>query len=402
VRKKQRTIIIAVLCACLIAGNLYLIFKKDSKIEKTQWIDKWTRVKIGNLAESFHTTGVITPQKEYPVYFDPSMGTFDKFLVEKGDKVSPGTELFQYSPAEVEEERAKWLAEKEQAEREIDLITEEIQKLENIQSSLQSNSDQTPSVAEVTVKNQILEQQTEIGKLQEEVKKYDTLIHELDQKMQQLTVKSPYAGYVEKINDQLNNPIVIIRSLKPAVQGVLSEKQRKQVAEGLKVIVSVDTKKKQYTGKIIKVDSYPEDDPSVHKNSYYPFKAQLFHVKDSNGPLLPGSKANVTIITKESLRTLVVPSSSVFKDQKKNYVLILNREGIIEKREIAKGIHVGQKQEIVQGVKLGEAVIPNPQDIQKVNSPFITPLKFSDTDKKAIQNLRKKDMLLYFMLGVLS
>ncbi|MEK4222428.1 MULTISPECIES: efflux RND transporter periplasmic adaptor subunit [Bacillus] len=400
-RKTTRNMIIAVLCACLIAGNLYLIFKKDSKIEKTQWIDKWARVKIGNLAETFHTSGVITPQEEYPVYFDPSMGQFSKFLVEKGDKVSPGTELFQYSPAEIEEERAKWLAEKEQAQREIDLVTEEVQKLQNIQSSLKS-SDQTPSAAEVTVKSQILEQQAEIGKLQEEVKKYDTLLRELDQRKQQLTVKSPYAGYVEKIDDRLNNPIITIRSLKPAVQGVLNEKQRKKVTEGLKVKVSVDTKKKQYTGKIIKVDSYPENEPSVHKNSYYPFKAQLFNVKDSNEPLLPGSKANITIITKESLSTLMVPSSSVFQDHKKNYVLVLNREGIVEKREITKGIHVGQKQEIIRGVKQGEAVLPHPKDIQKVNSPFITPLKFSDTDKKAIQNVRKKDMLLYFMLGVLS
>lgn len=403
-RKKERTIIIAVLCACFIAGNLFLLFKKDSKIEKTQWVDQWARVKTGNLAKTLNTAGVITPQDEYPIYFDPSLGTFNKFLVEKGDKVSPGTPLFQYSPSEIEDERAKWMAEKEQSEREIQLVTEEVQKLENIQSSLKNSrsEDQTPSDAEITVKNQILDQQTEIGKLQEEVKKYDSLIRQLDEKKQQLTVKSPYGGYVEKINDDLNNPIVTIRSLKPAVLGVLNEKQREKVKEGLKVKVSVDTKKKQYTGKIIKVDSYPQDDPSVNKESYYPFKAQLSNAKDSNEPLLPGSKANITITTKESLSALVVPSSSVYKDQKKDYVLVLNNNGIVEKREISKGIHVGQKQEIVRGVKPGEAILPHPREIQKANSPFVTPLKFSDTNKKAIQNVRKKEMLTYFMLGVLS
>ena len=179
--------------AVVIAGNLYLIFKEDSKAARTEWLTEWDRSEMGDVVESFSAEGVVVPSDEYPVYFDSSRGSLEQVLVKEGDAIQPGTSLFEYSSNEVDDEIARLTAEKDEAQQQISLIDNQISQLRVLLSQAESeessnlevpssgdDEDNTTTViqsgdASTSIEKDILQQETEKQKLQEQVKKFDTL-----------------------------------------------------------------------------------------------------------------------------------------------------------------------------------------------------------------------------------
>ena len=68
--KKWKIISLSAVSGLLIAGNLYLIGKEDSKIERTLYVENWTKAKLGDVSRTFQTQGMVVPYEEYPAYFD--------------------------------------------------------------------------------------------------------------------------------------------------------------------------------------------------------------------------------------------------------------------------------------------------------------------------------------------
>ena len=80
-----------------VATNFYLLLKDDSPVARSIYIDQWTSAKEQNLKETKRTEGVTIPLEEQQIYYDMSKGSFEGFLVKKGEEVAPGTSLFFYS-----------------------------------------------------------------------------------------------------------------------------------------------------------------------------------------------------------------------------------------------------------------------------------------------------------------
>ncbi|HZG72462.1 MAG TPA: efflux RND transporter periplasmic adaptor subunit [Chondromyces sp.] len=393
--------------AVFIAGNLYLIFKDDSKVHRSEWLNQWEKTVLGDIAETFQTKGVITPAEEYPVYFDSNLGSFQEFLVEPGEKVEPGTRLFEYSSSKIDDERAKIEAEISKLGREIEIIEDHIDDLESLKDSIEFEDEDDETNGEkntslIMIENELLDQEKEKERLQEEVTKYEELESQLDRQKETLIVESGVEGYVKEMDSQLNNPIMTIRSGIPAVQGAFTEKQLKTAQEGQKIFVSVDTMKNRLTGTITKIETYPELPPSVKRKSSYPFTAQLENSDEIQETLLPGLTANVTVVTKESLNAVIVPKQSVVQSGKKSYVYLLTKGGKVEKREIQKGLLVKNRQEVVRGLEKGDIIVTNPKDVQVANTTFITPLNINLLDEKTDNQMGKKEKLKYFLMGLFS
>ncbi|MFK2826375.1 hypothetical protein QYG89_11990 [Bacillus sp. B190/17] len=400
--------------ALFVASNLYLTFKDDSKADRTQWLTKWTQSANDDVVETFQTTGVVIPADEYPIYFDKDQGTFLKFLVEKGQNVGVGTPLFEYSSARLEREIEKLEAEKTQTEKQIRLIDRQISKLNNILSKIEKeekaeidnedNPKVTNSAAKVTVENEIIHQETEKQKLEEEVAKYDTLIAKTESEKSSLIVKSDKSGIVKELNSELNNPIMTIRSSEVAMQGVFNEQQLNKVKEGLTIHASVDPLPVTFHGEISSIEKFPEQEPSVKRQSLYPFVAQLDknNVEDAADQLLPGMKANVTVVTNEAVQAVTVPASTLIKSGKKSYVFVLNSKGKIEKRAVKKGLIVDGLQEIKSGLKAGEKIVADPTKLMIQKGEFITPADYDSLNKKQLQQLTKKERVKFLLMGILS
>lgn len=395
----------------IIAGNLYLTFKEDSKADRSQWLSEWKQSAKDDVVETFQTTGVITPADESPVYFDKNEGTFLRFLVEKGQKVGAGTPLFEYSSSSLEQEIEELQAEKTQTEKQIQLIDGQISKLNSILDKMEKeaddetdNKEEKDSAAKVTVEKEIIDQETEKLKLEEEMSKYDTLISQAEAKKSNLVVKSEKEGIVKELNSRLDNPIITIHSPEAAVQGVFNEQQMNKVSEGLIIHASVDPLPVTFHGEISSIEKFPEQEPSVKRKSLYPFTAQLDKstMEEAADQLLPGMKANVTVVTKESLQAVTVPASTLMKSGNQSYVFVLNAKGQIEKRVVKKGLLVDGIQEIKSGLKADEKVVAHPDKLITDHGRFITPLDYTAMQKKHLQQMTKTERLKLLVMGILS
>ncbi|MCI2253044.1 efflux RND transporter periplasmic adaptor subunit [Domibacillus sp. PGB-M46] len=405
--------------AVVIAGNLYLIFKEDSRAVRSEWLTDWDRSETGDVVESFSAEGVVVPSDEYPIYFDESKGSLEEVFVKEGEAIQPGTPLFQYSPDVIEDEIARLTAEKDQTQQQISLIDNQLSQLRlllseaeneenetaNTDDSSDSDSDGDTTIvqsgdASTGVEESILQQETEKQKLQEEVKKYDTLIAAQEAKKDNLTVKSTNEGYVKKIDTSLNNPVMIINSSVPAVKGVFDEKQMAKSAPDQRVEVTVDTTLEQFSGSLSSVSTYPEEEPSVKRASLYPYSAQLSGAASSD--LYPGLKASVKVITDEQPDVVTIPNTAILRKNQKSYAIVLNQEGLLERRRIETGLHVDGVYQVTKGVEDGEAIVIDPYRLVMKHGPFITPIDTDHIKKKPWNELSRTEKIKYALMGFLS
>lgn len=411
--------------AIVIAGNLYLIFKEDSKADRSEWLTEWDRSEEGDIVDSFSVEGVIVPSDEFPVYFDESKGTLERVLVKEGDAIEPSTPLFEYSSDVVDEEIDRLTAEKEEVQQKVSLIDNQLSQLRLLLSEAEreenstvtdnnlfennnesnANDDERTTIiqsgdASTGVEQAILEQETEKQKLQEEVKKYDTLIAAQEAKKSNLVVRSTTEGYIKSIDTSLNNPILIINSSVPAVKGVFDEKQVALAAIDQNVEVTVDTTLDQFNGSLVTVSTYPEQEPSVKRKSLYPYSAQLTGAQSND--LYPGLKANVEVITAQQLEAVTIPNTAILKKNKKSYAVILNKQGLLERRRIETGLHVDGVYEVKSGIEAGEAIVIHPQDLIMKRGSFITPINADHVKKKPWNQLSRTEKMKYTLMGFLS
>src|SRR5688500_3765170 len=126
--------------ALFIGANLFLIFKDNSKAERSSYITQWTTAQKENITSKITTSGVVTPLEVHHIYYDESSGAFKNFLVSKGDKVSSGTPLYELSSENMDADKQKLEIEKKQLVRETELIDEQIKQLTYLQTVSGSSS----------------------------------------------------------------------------------------------------------------------------------------------------------------------------------------------------------------------------------------------------------------------
>lgn len=405
---KKKTTILLSAGILFVSANLYLALKDDSKAVRSSYINKWAVVGKDSLTETLHAAGVVTPQEEHHIYYNDNPGEFKNFLVKEGDKVDSGTTLFEYSSDNIDEDLAELEAEKSQLVREVTLIDEQIQQLLYLQSvSVSASSNSTPvfgdgstgsdssDLLQVSIEKEIYDKQLEKSRVNAEIDKYDDMIDSYDGS-DELGRSSEVAGTVKKINYELKNPIVTIISDTPKVEGTFTEKDLKNVREGMEVYIKSDLFKGTVGGTLTKIAEYPETDPSVKKDSHYPFEVEL---EQGQEPIIKGSHVDVNVVTNQVFNASTVPEKAVEKGKKNSYIYVLNEKGKVEKRKIKKGMSEGGKFEVIEGANSGELVVQNPDKVQKENNPFFSKLKPGYLSKKSFTVESKRTIFKHIMVG---
>ncbi len=405
---KKQTAILLSAGILFVTGNLYLALKDDGKAVRSSYINSWAKIGKETLTETLHAEGVVTPEEEHHVYYDPNSSEFKSFLVKEGDEVDTGTPLFEYSSDNIDKELARLEAEKSQLETEATLLEEQIKQLSYLQTVSASTADNSVPVAgngtaadssndlmAVSIEKEIYDKELEKSRVEAEIDKYDDLIYSYDGS-DELEISSEVAGSVKKINYELNNPIVTIISNTPKVEGTFSERDLKNVQEGMEVYVNSDMLKGAIGGTLTKIAKHPESDPSVKAESHFPFEIELELAEEE---MVHGTHVDVSVVTNQVVNAAVVPQRSVDKSKKNRYVYVLNEAGKVEKRKIKKGLEVGGKTEVKKGVKPGELFVRKPENVQKANSPFFSKLKPGSLAKKTFKEEGKRNLFKQVMVG---
>ncbi|PLR94476.1 efflux RND transporter periplasmic adaptor subunit [Bacillus sp. T33-2] len=410
---KKKTAILTAAGVLFVSANLVLALHDDSGVKRSSYISSWVEAGKENLTKTFKAFGVVTPNEEHHVYYNDNAGDFKAFLVKKGDKVDSGTPLYEYSSDHVETDRKKLEMEKDQLAREATLIDEQIQQLQYLQSvSSQSSNDSFPAsgdgeeedfgtesgasgeILAYSIEKEIYDKELEKSRILTEIEKYDEIIQSQNDE-DQLGINSDVTGVVKAINYELKNPIMTIISDKPKVEGTFAEADLKKAEPGMVVIITSDMLKEKAGGTLTKISSYPEKDPSVGKESRFPFEIEL---DEKAVDIIKGTHVNISVVTDKVLKAVTVQDTSIRKDAKNSFVYVLGPTGKVEKRTIKKGLQLHSRVEVEKGIEAGQFVVKDPSIVKKADDPFITPLNTNKLSKQPFKEETK--MGIFKMISV--
>ncbi|MBU8881142.1 RND transporter [Bacillus sp. FJAT-29790] len=401
--KKWQLQSIILLSVLFIGLNLFLILKKDSKIERIEHVNNWNKVQTGDIKQTLKKSGVIVPAEEHHIYYDESNGAFQEFLVTEGEEVAVGTPLFQYSPYNMKVEIKKLESERDGFKDKIDHMNDHILDLKGIRRDLRTKQKKEENIgldySLYQIEKEISQSQLEISLIKDDLSIVEKQIEQLQTESDSLVVNSRFEGIVKELKPTLQNPIITLASKTPSVKGSFDESDLKKVSEGMETKVWADHSKARANGTLQEISTIPEQEPNIDRPSLYPFTVKLDGDKEK---WILGNHVGLSIITKEANNAIIVPHESIDKNKKKQFVYILNHTGTIEKREIQTGLLVNGKQEITSGLKQDEYIVARALDIQlKGKNAFITPLKTESLSKKDLKKNIKTDWK-YILRGFVS
>ena len=219
-----------------------------------------------------------------------------------------------------------------------------------------------------------------------------------------LTIDAEVDGVVKRIDQSLNNPVVIIASTQQAVKGVLSESQLHKTTVGMPVKITSPRLEKGINGTVGSVENYPVSEPSLNQKSMFPFQVVIAEEEDEEGvlpPLAVGSKVDVTVVTNEAVDVPTIPEKTVYgKDNL--YVFKLTNNGYVNKQYVTAGLRANQKLEIASGPAEGDVVLVTPRVIPKNHSTFITPIQVEKVNLDAYNTFTTREKWRHFLVGLLE
>ncbi|MFJ7941658.1 efflux RND transporter periplasmic adaptor subunit [Peribacillus sp. NPDC096622] len=416
---KWKIAAVSIASIVLITVNLYLIEKKESKVERTVFVENWTKVKKETVTDTIQTNGVIKPVEEYDIYFDTQKNDFKKFLVKEGDAITAGSSLFEYTTTELDALKANLEAEKTAAEGEMAGIEEYIGKLRSYQGTVTSETEKaaidesveknlnidiktsSSDLIKSNIEQEMYKQELEKNRLNEKVRMLDAKLSSIEEQSSAIVTTSEADGVVKNINKNLNNPIISIVSTNMAIEGYFSEEEMKKAEVGMTIKASSSDSKKALKGTIGRIHSYPAEEPSLKKDNRFPFQASIEPEGEETEPLLVGSKVNLTVITNEKAGVPSIPIEAV-QYQKQPYIYKLTNKGHVDKHYITKGLKAEGKQEIIKGPSVGDVILLEQNVAVKNHSYFITPIQFEKVKAGTYKKFTSREKVRYLLLGILE
>ncbi len=420
--KKWFILSLILFCISFITLNAYLIWKKDSKAEHTVYVHDWKRVQERNIIKTLDTKGILMPQEEYKVYFDDKEKEFLRFLVKEGDEVTVGTPLIEYATPELDQVRDTLESDISQAEGELSSIDEYIAKLLDYQASISSSDssyayeydsvftfeddlsfteditdreDTSNDVIISQIEQEIYKQELEKSKLEDKIFNYETQISLINEKSDSAMIISEGDGIVKEVDNQLGNPVVTIASTSLSIKGTLTEEQLKKVEVDMPFNATVSGDKAKLEGTIFDIGSFPENEPEIDKKNVYPYEAILSEQAEA----LPiGTTADVKVTLDQALKVPAVPRNAIVKQDKKTFLYFLDKNGLVNRKEVTTGLRSGDLQEIKEGTEIGQVVMTSDQSHNK--SRFATTMQPAYLKKDAFKDLSSKEMRESFLIGV--
>ncbi|MCJ8007958.1 HlyD family efflux transporter periplasmic adaptor subunit [Lederbergia wuyishanensis] len=476
-KERWRRFLVFAIVVLVFSINLFLLGKNSTKADRLNYISSWKELTAGDLVDVVRTEGVVAPSERQPIFIDSNV-TFKEFLVDKGDKVENGTPLFEYGTEDLDGQIALLDAEIKRLEKEKKSIEVFVRDLERKKTSLPGNRVNTRSVfagdSEIEavidavssietarqarelreIDQSIAEKKLELEKVDFEIDMYEEQRSVVESGRSGLTMLSPYEGIVEDISYELNNPVITIVSDDLFVEGTLSEKEVREVEEGMRVDIHSDLLEDSLAGQVGMVSELPAERAAVERTSLYPFTvvlgeedvvlgendADLYDentVSEDNDAVLmnededideedavlndvdedidekdtvlnkgdstlyAGYHVHADIVVDEALNVPVVRSNHILNKDERSYLWILNREGLVEKRVVELGLQVEQREEIKTGAELGELYATHPNEID-VPGPFITPYKGGKFILNEWEKASFRKKLKYVLVGVLQ
>lgn len=179
-------------------------------------------------------------------------------------------------------------------------------------------------------------------------------------------VKGSYASETQTL-------MTIINADKIGVEFSISKDDLTAVTEGQKARVVIADK--EYTGKVVFVSRVATMDANAlgTNTSGGSIKGRI-ELDDPDENIFVGVSAKAHIFIGESIGALAIPYSALCTDVDGDYVLVVNDNNIIERKDITVGLYSGEHYEVLEGLTEGDKVITEVTKDMKPGDEYIPPV----------------------------
>lgn len=184
-------------------------------------------------------------------------------------------------------------------------------------------------------------------------------------------IKAPFTGRIGKAKITEGNYVgpstgilaYVVQMNPIRINFALTDKQITDIIQSGSENKHVNARIKLPNGNIIRLTSIKEFmENSIDTNTAT--VAVYAEFENANEILVPGSYVNMDVSSGLPQKALAVNQSAIGQDEHGNYVLTVNKEGIVEQHRVELGEVLGSRQVVKAGLKPGDQVIV--QGLQKV------------------------------------
>ena len=318
---------------------------------------------MGGIAPGDHFLGLVVSEHVTKIEKDSDKAV-KELLVQEGDDVKEGQELFSYDTDELQLNYDKKCLELEQLKASIESYKSQIRQLENERAGVNGSEKLRYTLEIQSTQLDIKEAELKIKTKEKEVEQAATLL-------ENSTVISPVNGRVQDINESgVNNQgepaayITIQEVGSYRVKGVLGELQRGGIQEGDRVtMVSRTDESQTWSGVVALVDYenpsqgsdmdryYGMSSDEMTASSKYPFYVDL----DSTEGLMLGQHLYIRLETEEG-QSAGIPIGSAFLCYTEDGSVFVwaENKGKLEKRPVTLGEYnpMTDSQKILSGISM--------------------------------------------------
>ncbi|MFP7492560.1 efflux RND transporter periplasmic adaptor subunit [Terribacillus saccharophilus] len=376
----------------LILINLAILFWDDGRVGRTNVVHKWEQVTAEDVKETMAVPAVLTSADMIPVRFDPQSGSITETLVEPGDTVEEGDDLFTYQTADYNKTYSELnsvitsleqqteaveqaISDAEDAAIAVDAQPEETFESESIEESgSEEENDRATEALQQATEEQTIQMQEqyridlekELAQKSAELSAAEEQLADLEETGEFITVTSPASGTVKTVAQTGDEPVVTLQSSDLVMAGELTEAERKQVQTGMTVEAKVTDDGPALEGEITDLADQPS---AAGKESKYKFEAAYLPEEEQNDDLLAGYHLDMDILLAHDSQVPAVKPARVTDDR-----IWHMTNGELQTVQVELGAQNEKQAAIISGLEAG-TFIPVDQEGHYANEPFVTPWK---------------------------
>lgn len=361
----------AVFLICLFSFTLFGCSKKAASEEETVKPVKAVKVKMEDYSSKVEISGNVKPAKLIKSAFKVP-GVISDIYVKEGDMVSAGQPLLKLESSDyelnVEASKAQYdsLSLKSdssiksavnQAKANLDYVQTQCGRVRRLyeKGAVAKKTVEELETGLVVAQNKYQEA-LDASSISEEQLKQARAAWELAQsKLEDTILRSPIDGtVVKKIAEQGEStaagyPVIVLGTLDDIeVEIGVSDSLLEKITEGQKVNVFIYGLDKEVEGTIKTVE--PAADTQTRT---FPVK---IGIENKDGLIKPGMVAKVSITTNR-VQSVMAPVDSVIKYPDGTKAFVCSQDGVAEERKVEIGEVLGDKIQIVDGLKEGELLV---------------------------------------------
>ncbi|MFY2309451.1 HlyD family secretion protein [Lysinibacillus fusiformis] len=340
---------IGIVVAMLIIGiNAYFVFKEDSTVTRSYFIDEFQKAYIGTNTERVNKETIVAPAETYTITADATK--LSAVNVKRGQEVMMNDLLATFKTDEVDEELTKLESERTAYETELNDLQNALDQIEdeyddsNPKSSI--NTDQINDRLSVTLKLELAQQNslsTAVALLNRHIAETNRQIALIEAQITQIEsrqgIVSPIDGVVSAVKEEAGALTFEIYSNEKAMYAYLSENEWQKVQEGQTVDFKVKHVKDALSGIVLDKQMIATDDETfwaneLAKSTNLPHPKNYEVVLQQDAPIeeVPFSTTGkASIIVNEAFDSYKVDKSWLATTKRGNKKLhIINQDGKIQ------------------------------------------------------------------------